>query len=237
MLVAGLLVFAVQAQAQAPDKPILRPGSDAVLVIDLSGSTRTASKPIARILRGLTLDPRRHLGLVLFSDTAYEALPPATPVDGLRDWLDLFEHDVPRDYPWTPSFSSGTVISSGLVLARRILRRDGVRDPHVVLVTDLIDAASDLQKLETVVAQYQRERIDLKVIAVQRERGSTFGAVREFPNATFVESAASLTIHPDQAVGSDSDTLAFLLAALVVVLALVAAAYELAFHPLTWRTG
>ena len=165
VLVAGLLVFAVQAQAQAPDKPILRPGSDAVLVIDLSGSTRTASKPIARILRGLTLDPRRHLGLVLFSDTAYEALPPATPVDGLRDWLDLFEHDVPRDYPWMPSFSSGTVISSGLVLARRILRRDGVRDPHVVLVTDLIDAAPDLQKLETVVAQYQRERIDLKVIS------------------------------------------------------------------------
>ena len=82
-----------------------------VNTIDLSGSTRPASKAIARVLLGLTRDPSRHLGLVVFSDTAYEALPPSTPVDGLKGWLDLFAHDRPRNYPWTPSFSSGTAIS------------------------------------------------------------------------------------------------------------------------------
>jgi hypothetical protein len=230
---ALMLAFVVQARAQSSEHPILAPGSDAVVVIDLSGSTRPASKAIAGVLLRLTRDPSRHLGLVVFSDTAYEALPPSTPVDGLAGWLDLFAHDRPRTYPWTPSFSSGTAISSGLVLARRMLRRNGVTDPHVVLVTDLVDAAPDLDRLETVVTQYQREGIDLKVVAVHR-KGTMAGTPAEFPNASFVERAASRTVDPSRSGSTDSGLI--VAAVLLVALGLAAAVNELVLHPLAWRT-
>jgi Mg-chelatase subunit ChlD len=233
VFLALLLAFALQARAQSSEQPILKPGSDAVVVIDLSGSTRPASRAIARVLLRLTRDPSRHLGLVVFSDTAYEALPPSTPVDGLQGWLDLFAHDRPRSYPWTPSFSSGTAISSGLVLARRLLRRDGVTDPHVVLVSDLVDAAPDLEPLETVVTQYQREGIDLKVVAVHR-KSTDAGPAAEFPNASFVERAASRTVDPSRSGPNNSGLI--VAAVLLVALGLAAAVNELVLHPLTWRT-
>lgn len=234
-LVAVLAVFVVQARAQTPDSPILQPGADAVVVIDLSSSTRGSSKAIAHVLLGLTQDPKHHLGLVVFSDSAYEALPPSTPVDGLKGWLDLFAHDVPKNYPWTPSFSSGTVISSGLVLARRMIRRDRIRKPHVVLVSDLIDAAADLEKLETVVAGYQREGIDLKVVSVRRQgRTRPSGPLGQPPNASFVKRAASATVDPGRS--GSTDTRLVVLLVLVAALGLLAALHELAFHPLSWRT-
>jgi len=203
-------------------------------VIDLSGSALPASKGIGRVLLALTRDPRRHLGLVVFSDTAYEALPPSTPVDGLRGWLELFSGGDPWNYPWAPSFASGTTISSGLVLARKLVRRDHVAHPHIVLVSDLVDAESDLQRLETVTAQYQREGIDLRVIAVRPGAEPSVGTLAELPNATFVANAADLTVDPSRS--PETDVGPIVLAVLVGVLGLLAAANELALQPLTWRS-
>jgi hypothetical protein len=232
-LAAVLAVLAVRAQAGRDEAPILASGSNAVVVIDLSGSTRSASKAIARILSGLTRDGRRRLGLVVFSDTAYEALPAGTPVEGLQGWLRLFATDAPASYPWTPSFSSGTVISTGLVLARRMVLREPPQARHVVLVTDLIDAAPDLMRLEAVIASYQRERIDLRIVHVNRERGErSFGAF-SYPNADFVRRAASLTVETAQPAKRRGEPL--VLAGLVVLAALVLGGYELAFHPLDWK--
>ncbi len=230
-ILAVLVVFAVQARAQPEEAPILSPGSNAIIVIDLSGSALPSSEGISRVLLALTRDPRRHLGLVLFSDAAYEALPPSTPVEGLEGWLQLFRTGKAWEYPWAPSFASGTIISSGLVLARKLLRRDHVAHPHVVLVSDLSDAESDLQKLETVIAQYQRERIDLRVIRVSPDATPSTGSLG---NAAFVASAADQTIDPTRSGGREA--LPILLAALVGLLGLLAAVNELALHPLTWRT-
>jgi hypothetical protein len=232
-IVAVLVAFAIQARAQPEEAPILTPGSDAVIVIDLSGSALPSSEGISRVLLALTGDPRRHLGLVVFSDTAYEALPPSTPVEGLKGWLDLFRQGRAWEYPWAPSFASGTIISSGLVLARKLIRRDHVRHPHVVLVSDLADSESDLQKLETVVAQYQRERVDLRVIKVSPGVKPETGSVAGLPNAAFVADAANQTVDPSQRGGTD--VLPIVLATLVGLLGLLAAANELALHPLSWR--
>jgi Mg-chelatase subunit ChlD len=231
-LLTALVVFAVQARAQPEEAPILRPGADAVIVIDLSGSALSSSKGIARVLLELTRDPRRHLGLVVFSDVAYEALPPSTPVEGLKGWLELFTRDDPWNYPWAPSFASGTTISSGLVLARKILRRDRVEHPHVVLVSDLADAESDLQRLELVMAQYQRERIDLSVVRVRPGVEPPEGPVSGLPNASFVAKAATQTVDPSHSARTDVGPI--VLAALVALLGLLAVANELALQPLTW---
>lgn len=232
-LAAAFVALVVQARAQASGKSLLPSGSNAVVVLDVSSSTRTASKSIARILRGLTRDPQRRLGLVLFSNTAYEALPPSTPADGLQGWLDRFAHSPPRRYAWS-SFSGGTTISSGLVLARRVLHRDHVRNPHVILVSDLVDPGSDLSRLETAVAQYQRDGIDLKVVTVsQKATASPLGIPVQQPNATFLESAASATVDASRPAGTGTGPL--VVVALVAAIALLVALSELLFQPFTWR--
>jgi Mg-chelatase subunit ChlD len=230
---AALAVFAVQARAQPETPAILSPGTDAVVVVDLSGSALASSEGISRVLGALARDPRRHLGLVVFSESAYEALPPSTPVAGLKGWLELFRQNTPWEYPWSPSFASGTVISSGLVLARRILRRDHVSHPHVILVSDLADADPDLQKLSTVVAEYQRERIDLRIIKVTPGSTPDTGSASSLPNASFVADAASRIVDPTAPSGSGM--LPLLLAVLVCLVAGLALANELALHPLSWR--
>jgi VWA domain-containing protein len=233
-LAAVLVVFAVQARAQPEAAPILAPGSDAIIVIDLSGSALPSSEGISRVLLALTRDPRRHLGLVVFSDTAYEALPPSTPVEGLKGWLELFRRGKTWEYPWAPSFAGGTAISKGLVLARRLLARDHILHPHVILVSDLADSEADLQRLARTVAQYQRDGIDLRVIRVDPGTTPSTGSLEGLPNASFVAGAATQTIDPSG--GSGTSALPILLAVLVGLLALLAAANELAFHPLSWRT-
>jgi hypothetical protein len=233
IVLAALVVFAVQARAQPEEAPILEPGANAVVVVDLSGSALPSSGGVARVLDALTGDPRRHLGLVLFSDTAYEALPPSTPVEGLKGWLEQFQRDDPWNYPWAPSFASGTAISTGLVLARKLVRRDHVRDPHVVLVSDLADSDSDLQRLETVTVQYQREGIDLSVVRVRPGVEPSEGALAGLPNASFVTGAANRTVDPARSPERDEGPV--ILAALVGLLGLLAAANEVALQPLTWR--
>jgi hypothetical protein len=231
-----LAAFFVGTRAQPAAADILPPRSSGVIVIDLSSSTRSSSKRIAASLLGLARDGRQ-LGLVVFSDTAYEALPPSAPVESLRDWLRLFAHEPPKSYPWTNSFSGGTWISSGLVVARRMLRRDGVKLGHVLLVSDLVDGPSDLPNLQSIVSQYQREGIDLGVIAVKPVvSGRSAGALTSFlqePNAGFVEKAATRTIDPARLTRGRLDPV--ILVALAGLLALVATAHELLLHPFTWR--
>jgi hypothetical protein len=214
---------------------ILPSGGSTVVVIDLSGSTRAASKRIASALLGLTRDSNRRLGLVVFSDTGYEALPLATPSESLQSWLMLLAGGRPKDYPWTPSFSGGTVISTGLTVARRMLLRSPASGRHVLLVSDLVDGVIDLPKLQSVVAQYQREQIDLRVIAVQaRVKDSQSGAsFLQLPNANFVAQAATRTIDPSRLLPRRRSALPVVV--LVAVIAFLATTYELFLHPLTWR--
>ena len=225
VLAAVLALFAGLARGGTGSRPLLPSGSAAIVVVDVSSSTRSAAKSVSRILEPLTSDPRRRLGLVVFSNAAYVALPPSTPASGLQGWLDRFARETPRSNPWA-SFSSGTAISTGLVLAERLIRRDHVAQPNVVLVSDLVDTQSDVPKLQAAIGRYGREGIDLKIVKVEAH------AARLAPNLGFVERAASATVAASRP-SAGGPPLA-LLAALVAVAALLAAVYELAFHPFTW---
>ncbi len=240
LLAASLVALAAAAvlltRTGSAGADVLPQGGSTVVVIDLSGSTRAASRQIAGALLGLTKKSERTLGLVVFSDTGYEALPIAAPVEALRNWLMLLAHGTPQDYPWTPSFSGGTVISSGLSIARRMLLRRPAAGRHVLLVSDLVDGVVDLPKLQSIVAQYQREQIDLRVITVTPDtKGSTQSSASflQLPNSGFVDKAATQTFDPAQLVAKPRESAAPLVA-VVAVLALLAALYELVLHPLTW---
>jgi Mg-chelatase subunit ChlD len=231
-LVLCVLLLVVKTRHPAPAADILPAGATGVVVLDLSGSTRSYPVPIATALRQLTEDGRRRLGLVVFSDAAYLALPTNTPVEGLRGWLDAFEHSQDPHYAWS-TFSGGTNISAGLQRARHAVLDAHLSHPHVLLVSDLVDDDSDLEKLASTVEQYQRDGIDLRVISVTGlHQGQSPLQRLTIHNAAFVAAAASKKIDPFTA--RPDHTSLIVLAVLVALLAAGVAALELGFHPLDW---
>jgi hypothetical protein len=144
---------------------LLPVGKSPIIALDLSWSVSyDKSRLIERTIRDFANSGRR-LGLVLFSDTAYEALPPGTRSDALKPFTRFFRGDG-QPNPWTDSFSAGTRISVALDLARRMFRRDHVPHGSVVLISDLADAPNDAPELARMLVAYAHDSIPLQVIAV-----------------------------------------------------------------------
>ena len=172
-LVSGTLLAFVLVP-QADDRRFLPAQNVGIVVLDLSTSVRPATYDLIRQqLLGISATTRR-FGVVLFSDVAYEAIPPATPARELRPFVRFFQPEyrydangnvLPRS-PWERWFSAGTSISSGLLLAARLLEQRSYDDRGVVLISDLADDASDLQRLADTVALYSRRSIPLSVVAL-----------------------------------------------------------------------
>ena len=132
--------------------------ADTLLVIDLSASID--SDTFSRIGGTLAAFSRSdaRVGLVCFSDEAYQALPPGTAAVDLAPLVRYFTllpqtragpaSSYPRN-PWQDTFSGGTRISAGMELAHEIAVSSRSR-PTVVLVSDLEDAPGDLARLANV---------------------------------------------------------------------------------------
>jgi hypothetical protein len=162
-------------------------GGGGVVVLDLSTSVEPAKyRRIQRVLRSLAHTSTR-VGLVVFSDVAYEMLTPGTRGDELLPMLPFFEpppaanpvrrgfrgrsrgaaQALPRSFgrasPWTGTFRGGTRISMGLGEARRVIERDGIK-PSVLLISDLDNSALDTELLTQELIRYQAQGIDLRVV-------------------------------------------------------------------------
>jgi len=148
--------------------------SNTVLVLDLSASI--SSDTFSRIggtLAALSRSPNR-IGLVIFSDVAYEALPPGSPASDLRPLVRYFTLPATPQAgfaptfppnPWANAFSAGTRISAGMELAHTIAL--GQRDrPAVVLVSDLDDDPNDVTSLASVMAAYSRDGIPVRIVGL-----------------------------------------------------------------------
>src|SRR5688572_13690663 len=254
-LALGASAVAAVAEAtrlRAQPAPVALPNTSAILVVDISSSiTSVVYRQIEHTLHTAAESGDRY-GLVVFSDVAYEALPPGTPGDELNPYRRFFTPTLPElragsptptaseltfpANPWATSFSGGTRISTGLALALRVLEREQVADPSVTLVSDLADDASDLPNLATVLGQYDLLRIPLRVVALSpgSEDRALFeslmrgnGKVEEAP--TPPRSAAAPLISIDETASPRA--LIALAAALLVALAL----NELALGRLTWK--
>lgn len=163
---AGTLAAAfLVAHGTKSEGELLPGGRSPVLALDLSWSVSySKSKLIARTLRDF-VDSGRRIGLVLFSDTAYEALPPGTRSAALAPFLRFFDGTSPGN-PWRATFSGGTRISAALDLARQMLQRDGIGNGSVTLISDLSDSPNDQPDLARLLVTYQRERIPIRIVAV-----------------------------------------------------------------------
>lgn len=155
-------------------------GDGGIVVLDLSTSVeRTKYQRIQRVLRSLAMTGSR-VGLVVFSDSAYEALPTGTRGEELTPLLRFFP--VPREprsrdeaertarqgfgitTPWSGTFRGGTRISTGLREARQMIDRDRIANPSVLLLSDLDDAGLDRPALTQELIRYERNGIDLRIV-------------------------------------------------------------------------
>jgi hypothetical protein len=152
----------------------LPPHADTVLVLDVSASISTDTfSRIGGTLAAISRSGAR-VGLVDFSDEAYEALPPGTPAADLAPLVRYFTLPPQKQpgfapafppNPWQNTFTGGTRISAGMELAHEIAVSTRPR-ATVVLVSDLDDAPGDLAPLASVLLAFRRDRVPVRIVGL-----------------------------------------------------------------------
>jgi hypothetical protein len=245
MRAAGLAVFAGLATSLAlstrphtgPARPP-RPAAATVVVLDVSGSIDArASTTIEHTLRAVAAQGGR-AGLVLFSDTAAEIVPPTAPARSLLAYVRLFRQprtSAPFHNPWSGTFSGGTAIGRGLQAGRLALRRARIRHGRLILVSDFDDSVSDLALMRRELrGDARRPGIELRVAGVPGYDHATARLYRRvLGRAAFAVGhppPQTLSLAPARR-GRSFPTAAVVLAAAG---ALMLAAFELVAAPLAW---
>jgi uncharacterized protein (DUF58 family) len=140
--------------------------ANVVIVIDLSASIDSFS-PIGATLGALSRSGDR-VGLVLFSDDAYEALPAGTPAADLVPLVRYFTQTAPGLYPlnpWGSTFTGGTNISAGMRMAIDIAVAQRPR-AAVMLISDLDDNPNNLPALTALGAVAQHDRVPIRIVGL-----------------------------------------------------------------------
>jgi hypothetical protein len=175
VLLVGLVVAAIDTgRSKAAANRGLVPGrAGGMLVLDVSRSIKPeANQTITNVLQQL-IDAHTRIGLVAFSDIAYELLPPGSPSAELQPLLRYFAAVAPKPgpdpyppNPWTTSFSGGTQISSGLAVAHASLERAGEPKGPILLVSDLDTAPDDVPRVALTFNQFRAQGVPFRIVAV-----------------------------------------------------------------------
>jgi len=156
-------------------------GRSGVVVVDLSLSIVTRDYAQVRGVLERLIRAGNPMGLVVFSDTAYELLPPRTPARELQPVLRFFTPQGDRlpANPWTPSFQAGTRISSALDLAQDMIVRDGVSPASILLISDLESAPTDYTTLGKSLSRIRRSSTEMRIVplSASSEARSLFGRI------------------------------------------------------------
>jgi hypothetical protein len=166
--VAALAATVASARALDIEKRTIVPtGSTAVIVLDVSLSIADDYGSLQRALENV-IEGDGPVGLVVFSDVAYELLPPGTPAAELRPILRVLEP--PRrgqaTTPWTESFRGGTKISESLALAADMLERDRVENGSIILVSDLQTSPDDVEALTRTIEDLRSRSVTVRVVPI-----------------------------------------------------------------------
>lgn len=166
-VLVGLVIAAVLLARDSDDTPsrLLPPGTSGIVLIDVSRSVDGQTyEPIATVLQQL-IALREPIGVIAFSDVAYQLLPPGSPSRELRPLLRLFtpQQSGVEESPWSPAFTAGTRISTGLELTRAIIERQRIGNGAVLLVSDLQTASSDIADMTEAIIEYRKAGIPLRI--------------------------------------------------------------------------
>ena len=178
--------------------------TDTVLVLDVSASISSDTySRIGGTLAALSRSGGR-FALVVFSDEAYEALPPGAPAADLAPFVRYFT--LPPQVrpgfaaafppnPWDSTFSGGTRISAGMELAHSIAV-SRPRRATVVLVSDLDDDPGDLTRLATVLLSYRRDGVPVRIVGLNPAPKDVAFFQRLLPPGSAIVAAPTLSQAP-----------------------------------------
>jgi hypothetical protein len=144
--------------------------STGVVALDMSASiSGPVYARVATTLRGI-VNANQSVGLTMFSDTAYELLPPNSPPGAMLQFVPFF---VPLRYygsspvfqqsPWD-TFMGGTRIAAGLEMARIALQRASVKHGAILLVSDLDDSDADQALLEDEALRLRADHVPVRIV-------------------------------------------------------------------------
>ena len=155
------------------------------VVLDMSASiSGPVYERIATTLRGI-VNANQSICLVMFSDTAYELLPPNSPPGALLQFIPFFVpvrfyggSPVFAQSPWD-QFSGGTRISTGLAAGERALERAHVKHGALLLISDLDDSVADQPQLDAVALRLHQRRVPVRIVPefASSANKSYFGAL------------------------------------------------------------
>jgi len=238
LFAAALIGLAVGAsetgRSNAAAASGLLPGrSGGVLVLDVSRSIKPESnRTITTVLQSL-IQARTRIGLVAFSDIAYELLPPGSPSAELKPLLRYFAPARPRPgadpyppNPWSSSFSGGTQISSGLTLAHSVLVSAGQPKGQILLVSDLDTAPDDVPRVAQTFNTFRNQGVPFRIVPVapRADNLSLFQSIAG--NKAFAKAVHSAAGGSGQTEGSHRGQTPWTLIVLALVLLAALAANE-----------
>ena len=196
---AGTLAVAVStARSAGTGRAAVLPEGATTGVVALDMSASIAGPVYARVattLKGIVA-ANQAIGLVMFSDSAYELLPPNSPPTALSQFVPFFipvsySHGIPifAQSPWS-QFSGGTRISAGLVTAQRALRAAGVTHGSILLVSDLDDAATDQPALVAEAVALKSAHVPVRIVPLFASSANTHFFATLFGDGAFVSPSA-----------------------------------------------
>lgn len=220
--VAALVV--VRSRDAQPD-PLLPAGTTAIIVLDLSASAGLQPQ-FGELLRRIAA-ANEPAGVVVFSDTAYELVPPGTPGRDLIPMIRIFTDPSARN-PWR-SFQTGTNLASGIERAQEVLRRDRIKGGTVLLASDLEFFPEDGPRLTAALVELRGEGTRLRILPLgaREEQKRFFEAT--IGSDIFIdleEAAAVASGRPAGVVRLAEEATSWLLVGLILILILLLAANE-----------
>ena len=210
-------------------------GDSVVVIVDLSLSIPPVVYGRMRRALESVSTSGSSVGLIIFSDTAYELLPPGTPSGEIQPLIrflkpterppEVFQDDRPYYLPdpWSESFRSGTRISGALNLARDIVVRDRV-DASVLLLSDLHSSEDDRRPLQAALRGLAEAQIPLRVVPLfplseNREFFASHGGPEVFADwRRFVEGGEAGRVEAARAAVTSPVALVLAAAVLLVLL-------------------
>jgi hypothetical protein len=172
--VAALAVNVTARQSEPKRTSLLPEGASVVVALDLSLSIpEVAYTRMRNAMNELAASDAR-VGLVLFSDIAYEVLPTGSPTAELKPVLKYLT-PVPGEIndrtggplyaadPWSGGFRGGTRISSAIDRAREMIQREGGAG-SILLISDLDTADVDAQPLGQALARLRQAEIPMRIV-------------------------------------------------------------------------
>ncbi len=160
LLLAVCVLLARQYDVR--NAPLVTSGSSGIVVLDLSASVFEGGFE-ATVRKLVETDERA--GLVVFSDAAYELLPPGSSGREFEALLRFFRSTESGFLPPNPwdRFRAGTRISEGLKVAQQALLREG-GPGTIVLLSDLEILPDEIQRLVQVIGELQGNGFEVRIV-------------------------------------------------------------------------